>query len=68
MEFIASMRRIMASMKRPLPTNLSLNQRVLRELQGLLKSAAGKLEDLFVQLLVEESTSVEPLHFVTKGK
>lgn len=62
------MRRIMASMKRPLPTNLSLNQRVLRELQGLLKSAAGKLEDLFVQLLVEESTSVEPLHFVTKGK
>jgi exocyst complex protein 7 len=44
------------------------NQQAISELSSLLKFGARQLEDVFRELLREDSGALEPLHYLTKGR
>jgi exocyst complex protein 7 len=66
--FLSSVKRVSKALQEMKQTNLRSNQQAVADLSRLLKSGNTQLEGHFQRLLQEDSTPIEPLHFITKEK
>jgi exocyst complex protein 7 len=67
-DYISSLDRATRALAGLKASNLKSNQKAISELTALLKFGAKQLEDVFKDVLREDSGALEPLHFLTKGK
>lgn len=65
--YLASLKRVNEGLSVLKQSNLRSSQKVVQQMTGLLKAGSMQLEELFRQSLAEDSQSVEPLHYITKG-
>ncbi|KAI9783824.1 MAG: exocyst complex component exo70 [Geoglossum umbratile] len=65
-EFLASIKRTNAALTELKTTNLRSSQDAVAKLNTMLRTGTQQLEFVFRDTLQEDSTPVEPLHYITK--
>lgn len=65
-EYLASLKRTNEGLLHIKATNLRSQQTAVTQITTLLKTGSLELENLFRQTLADESSPVEPLHYITK--
>ncbi|RMD44519.1 hypothetical protein DV735_g514, partial [Chaetothyriales sp. CBS 134920] len=64
--YLGALKRVDRALQDLTSTNLRSNQTVISEFQSLLATGINQLVDLYRSTLEEESTPIEPLHYITK--
>ncbi|KAK5001810.1 exocyst complex component exo70, partial [Cryomyces antarcticus] len=65
-EYIASIDRTNQALANLRNSNLRSNQQAITELNALLKEGSQQLENVFRDMLREDSNPLEPVHYLTK--
>ncbi|RMZ80053.1 hypothetical protein DV738_g3091, partial [Chaetothyriales sp. CBS 135597] len=64
--YLGALKRVDRALQDLTSSNLRSNQSVISEFQSLLTTGINQLVDLYRSTLEEESSPIEPLHFITK--
>ena len=67
-QYLEAMRRVDRALRDLNTTNLRSNQKAITDFNSLLAVGNKKLQDTLHHVLSEYSETVEPLHFIAKGK
>jgi exocyst complex protein 7 len=66
-DYVSSLDRATRALAGLKASNMKSNQQAISELSGVLKFGARQLEDVFREVLRQDSGALEPLHYLTKG-
>ena len=65
-QYLAALKRVDRALQDLTSSNMRSNQAAISEFHSLLSTGSNQLNDLYRSMLQEDTSNVEPLHYVTK--